>query len=154
MLWWDLFQIPTGPHSTMRRTSQWQERQGRTLFFILRSSTHSMLHETFSHYELWLQNLSGSLSNHLSSKHGFSGVPHWGGGYLCFFQVLTKLFWTVIDFITKPLCAVIVLIYLIWSYPSSEAFEYEEENNMEDEEWFYEESCLPNFAFNQLNKYS
>ena len=55
--------------------------------------------------------------------------------------------------ITKPLCAVIVLIYLIWSSPSSEAFEYEEENNMEDEEWFYEESCLPNFAFNQLNIY-
>ena len=69
-------------------------------------------------------------------------------------RFLTKLFWTVIDFITKPLCAVIVLIYLIWSFPSSEAFEYEEENNMEDEEWFSEESCLPNFAFNQLNKYS
>ena len=58
-------------------------------------------------------------------------------------RFLTKLFWTVIDFITKPLCAVIVFIDLIWSYPSSEAFEYEEENNMEDEEWF----------FNQLNKY-
>ena len=91
MLGWNLFQIPTGPHSTMRRTSQWQERQGRTLFFILRSSIHSMLHWTFSHNELWWQNSSGSLSNHLSSKHGFSGVPHWGGGYLCFFQVFNQI---------------------------------------------------------------